>query len=129
MRTDSTTMSAMSHQPREGRRSSDVSQFMMKTTGRTPHEAPLLMSPYLLRSANDLNHLVNRMDADDVRAAEDRCRHGGRRRPVAVRRAALAARRSEKRLARRSDEKRPAERRGELGEPRQHTIAVRRTFG
>ena len=33
------------------------------------------------------------------------------------------------RLARRPDEHRPVERRGNLGQPRQHTIAVRRPFG
>ena len=69
------------------------------------------------------------MYTDDVGAGENR---GGNRAcgsPIAFGRRPIADRGSHERLARRTDEQRTVQRRRELGQPGQHTIAVRRAFG
>src|ERR1051326_3663952 len=104
-------MSAMSHQPMDGRRSSAVSQVMFTPGGLPPGR---LMSPNLLGRAHDLHHLGDRVHADDMRTAETRGGDGGGGAPVARGRVGLSARAAEKRLARRPDEQRPPERRRKL---------------
>src|SRR5262245_64054510 len=85
--------------------------------------------PNLLRGSNDYNHLAYGVHAHDMRAAEHGGRDGGRLRPVAPGRVAIAAGGAQEGLARGPRDDRPAERGGNLRKPRQHTIAVLRTFG
>src|SRR5262245_64926303 len=89
------------------------------------HE-PSAMSSYLLSNANHLDHFSDGVDAHDVSAREDRRGDGGRRAPVAFGRRTSADRVAHEGLARRADEQRPVERRGQLGQSRQHTITVGR---
>lgn len=79
--------------------------------------------------ADDLRHLADGVDADDVRALHGGGGDGSGGRPIAFGRGAIAASRAEERLARRAHEQRPIERAGDLREPRQHTIAVLGPFG
>ncbi len=119
MRIDTTRMSTRS--PPADRRT--VQQRVQ------PDHAILTRPSDLLRHPHDLDHLGDRVHADDVGAAQDGGGHGGGRAQVALGGRAIADRAAQERLPRRSDEHGPAERRGQLGQAGQHTIAVRRTFG
>ena len=120
MRSDTTTMSAMSHQPMGGRRRSAVNHVIDSVSAGRPD---------LLRHPSRPAPSRHGVDADDVGARQHGGRHRRGRAPVAFRRGPAAERLAHERLARRTDEHRPIERRGQCREPCQHTIAVVRPFG
>src|SRR5436190_2455442 len=87
------------------------------------------MSPYLLSNSHHLDHLRDRVYADDMRAREDGGRARGGGPPIALVCGAPTHRLAQVRLTRRPDEDGSIERRSELRQPRQHTITVGRPFG
>ena len=121
-------MSRRSHQPIGGRRSSVVEPGPVDDVDRL---SPSTSAPSRIcfGHPHDLHHLGDGVHADDVRAAEHRGGHRGGRPPVAL--DAAGARRAPRAGTTCATARRAAagRARGELGEPRQHTIAVRRPFG
>src|SRR5256885_12068436 len=95
MMIDTTRMSSRSHQLMGVRRSREVSQIIKKGLGlrakglglgQALGEPSALSSQplftYLLGHSHHLDHLLDRMHADDVRAAENGGGHGGPCSPV-----------------------------------------------
>ena len=123
MRIDTTRMS--SEVPpadgADGCSSAVISQIMRLIHGSAPD---------LLRHPHHLHHLRDGVHAHDVGAAQHGGRHGGGRAPVAIGgagRPPSAPRRNDLRDGPTSTGR--LERRGQLRQARQHTIAVRRPFG
>src|SRR5689334_11229897 len=92
------------------------------------HE-PSAISAYLLGNPHHLHHLLYGVHTDNVGAGKDGGSDGGRGAPVARDSGPVVQSLPHERFARRTDEHRPVESAGDFTEPRQHTIAVRRTFG
>jgi hypothetical protein len=67
------------------------------------------VSPNLFRYPHYLHHLLDRVHADDVRAAKNRSRDSRRRAPVALWRRPVADRLAKKRFPARADEYGPPE--------------------
>src|SRR5690606_14595591 len=83
----------------------------------------------LLGHSHHLHHLRHRVHPHDVRTSQDGGGHGGRRSPVPLPRRPVTQRFPHERLTRRSYEHGTIQPRGELGQPREHTITVRCLFG
>src|SRR5262245_43552171 len=125
MTSDTTTMSAMSHQLTGGRLVKSEESQVMCSVGLRASTPP----PYFLRYAYDLHHLGDRMDAHDVRTRKDRAGNGGRSAPIPFGRRPVLHRGTQVRFPRRPDEDGPLHGLGNLVQPCQHTIAVLRPFG
>src|SRR6185436_16431904 len=99
------------------------------SAGKRRGGLPTRVTANLLRDTNDLNHLGNGVDADDMRTREDRGRYRGRCSPIPLGRRPHAQGALHERLARGTDQHGTVQPGGELRQPGQHTITISRTFG